>query len=203
MAIQRNQIVLIVLAVVVAASLWRTLSLESQKRRLTTAYGEVQQTLDQLQAERAQLSQELSSAKETVEGQSEELSTLQNELVQVKGQLDRNIAELTSLQQDHEQLRQRDASLSAQLSSVLTEKAQLEAKLSSIKELRLAIREVRHKIWNERWAEWRARAQAQREEDVRELAAGNRGFLVRDGLPTLGSIRTLHVNVLEPQSAQE
>ena len=203
MALERNRIVLIIVAVIVIASLWRTLSLEGQKRRLATAYGEAQQTLDQLQAERAQLSAELSSAKETVEGQSEELSNLQNELMQVKDQLDRNIAELTSLQQDHEQLRQRDASLSAQLGSVLTEKAQLEAKLSSIKDLRLAIREVRRKIWSERWAEWRARAQAQREEDVRELAAGNRGFLVRDGLPTLGSLRPLHVNVLEPQSTQE
>ncbi|MBI4003399.1 MAG: hypothetical protein HY353_00075 [Candidatus Omnitrophica bacterium] len=203
MAVQRNQIVLIVLAVVVAASLWRTLSLESQKRRITTAYSEAQQTLDQLQAERAQLSQELSSAKETIEGQSEDLTGLQSELQQVKTQLDQSLTELAALQQEHEQLRQRDASLSAQLGSVTTEKAQLEAKLSSINELRLAIREVRRKIWNERWVEWRARAQAQKEEDLRELAAGNRGFLVRDGLPTLGSIRPLHVNVLEPQSTQE
>ena len=203
MAMQRSHVVLGGLAVVVAVSLWRTVSLESQKRRMTTAYDETQQALAQLQAERAQLSAELDSAKQTIEGQSEDFSGLQNELQQVKDQLDQHIAELTSLQQSHEQLRQRDASLSAQLSSVMAEKAQFEAKLSSIQELRLAIREVQRKIWSERWAAWRARAQTQREEDVRELAAGNRGYLVRDGLPTLGSIRPLHVNVLEPQSTQE
>ena len=199
----RNRVVLVIVAGVVAVSLWRTLSLESEKRRLSSAYGEAQATLAQLQAERAQLSAELSSAKEMVEGQAEDLTTLQSELTQVKEQLDQNLAELTSLQQSHEQLRRHDASLSAQLSSVMTEKAQLEAKLSSIKELRLAIREVRRKIWSERWAAWRARAQVQYEEDLRELAAGNRGYLVRDGLPTLGAIRPLHVNVLEPQSAQK
>ena len=82
MAMQRNRIVLIVLVVAVAASLWRTLSLESQKRRITTAYDQAQQTLAELQAERAQLNAELGSAKETIQGQSEDLSGLQTQLQQ-------------------------------------------------------------------------------------------------------------------------
>jgi len=203
MAMQRNQIVLVVLVVAVAASLWRTLSLESQKHRITTAYNEAQQTLAELQTEHAQLNAELSSAKKTIQGQSADLSGLQNELQQVKDQLDKNMTELTSLQQQHEQLREHDASLTTQIGSLVSEKAQLEAKLSSIKELRLAIRDVRRKIWDERWAAWRAHVEEQRVADQRALAEGNRGFLVRGGLPTVGSSRTLHVNVLEPQSAQE
>ena len=203
MALERNRVVLIIVAIVVVASLWRTLSLEGQKRRLSTSYEQAKQSLTDLQMERAQLSAELESAKQTIEGQTENLSGLQGELARVKDQLDQNISDLTALQQQHEELRSHDASLATQLSSVITEKAQLEAKLSSLKELRLAIHEVKRQIWSDRWAAWRARAQVQREEDQRALVAGNRGFLVRDGLLTLGSNRRLHVNVLEPQSAQE
>jgi chromosome segregation ATPase len=199
----RQRVVLVIVAVIVIASLWRTLSLEAEKRRIATAYDQARQTLSQLQAEREQLSAELGSAQETIEGQTTDLAGLQSELQRVKDELDQSVAELSSLQQSHEQLRQRDASLSSQLGSLMAEKAQLEAKLSSITELRLAIREVTRQIWNERWAAWRARAQALKEEDQRRLAAGNRGYLVREGLPTLGASRRLHVNVLEPQSTQE
>lgn len=203
MALQQNRIVLILVAVIVVASLWRALSLEGQKRRLSASYNQAQQSLTEMQMERAQLSAELDSAKQMIEGQATDLSGLQGELARVKDELDQGLSELTALQQQHEELRAHDSSLVTQLSSVMTEKAQLEAKLSSLKELRLAIREVKREIWSDRWAAWRARARAQQEEDQRELAAGNRGFLVHEGLPTLGSSRRLHVNVLEPQSAQE
>lgn len=203
MTLDRNRIVLIIVAVIVTASLWRTLSLEGQKRRLSASYNQAQQALTELQRERAQLSAELDSAKDTIEGQAGDLTGLQSELQRVQQQLEGAVSELASLQGEHEQLRQQAGSLNTQLAAVLTEKQALEVKLASIKELRLAIRDVRRKIWNERWAAWRARAQAQQEVDQRELAAGNRGYLVHDGLPTLGSSRRLHVNVLEPQSAQE
>ena len=203
MAVERSRVVLVVVAVIVLASLWRTLSLETQKRRINAAYQQAQQAITDLQQERAQLSAELGSAQQTIEGQAGDLTGLQSELQRVKEQLDRNIAELSSLQQQHEQLRQHDVSLSTQLSSIVAEKAQLEAKLSSIQELKLAIREVKRQMWSEQWAAWRAHVQALKEEDERQLASGNRGYLVREGLPTLGSSRRLHVNVLEPQSTQE
>ena len=47
---------------------------------------------------------------------------------------------------------------------------------------------------------WRARAEAQRVEDQRRLAEGNRGYVVREGQPTVGGATTLHVRVLEPQT---
>ena len=40
---------------------------------------------------------------------------------------------------------------------------------------------------------------AQRAEDERRLAAGNRGYLVRDGVTTLRSATKLQVRVLDPQ----
>ena len=81
------------------------------------------------------------------------------------------------------------------------EKQRLEAKLSSIKELKLAIHDLRYKMWNDRWAAWRAQVQNQRAEDEEALARGNRGYLLRDGVSTLAreNLR-LRVHVLEPQA---
>ena len=92
--------------------------------------------------------------------------------------------------------------LTAQLAAAKAEKAALEAKLSSIKELKLAIRDVRRKLWNERWADYRALAQARREQDQEQLASGNRGFVVKQGRSTLGSSPRLQVHVLEPAESR-
>ena len=202
MALRRNRIVLIVLTLVAAASLWRTVLVQREKNRISSAYDEAKQMVDQLETERTQLSQELSGAKQAIAGQTTEVKGLQEDLQRVQDRLDRTVVELSSLQREHEQVRQQNSSLTTQLSSIATEKQQLEAKLSDIKQLRLAIHGVRQKIWRERFAAWRAHIQTLKEEDQRALAAGNRGYVVRDGRPTLatGQKQTLQVHVLEPQS---
>jgi len=202
MTANRRRIVLIALAVVAAASLWRTVSVEREKSRIATAYEQAKQMVDQLETERTQLSEELSGARQTIEGQTGEVKGLHEELQRVQDQLDRTVVDLSSLQREHEQLRQQNTSLASQLSSIATEKQQLEAKLSDIRQLKLAIRDVRQKIWRERFAVWRAHIRALKEEDQRQLAAGNRGYIVREGHPTLraGQKQKLQVHVLEPQS---
>ena len=54
-------------------------------------------------------------------------------------------------------------------------------------------------MWNERLAGWRAHIEASKIADQEQLAVGNRGFIVRQGTPTLGSRNQLQVRVLEPQ----
>ena len=200
MATQRGRLILTVLAVVVIASLWRTVLVERDKRRLSDAYRQTQELVKQMETERSHLNEELGSARQTIETQSGSLQSLQHDLQDVQGKLEKTTAELASLQREHEQLRTQNSSLATKLDSVLTEKQQLEAKLSSLKELRLAIRDVQRKMWNERLAAWRARVQALKQTDQERLALGNRGFLVRDGKPTLGTATTLRVHVLEPQA---
>jgi len=199
---RQNRAILIVLILIAGASLWRTILVERDKQRIKGSYKEAQQLVSQLEAERTQLSGELSNAQRTIEVKAGDIKGLQTELQHVQDKLDQTVVELSSLQREHEQLRQHDASLTTQFSSVLAEKQELETKLASIKELKLAIREVKRKMRNERWQTWLARIETLKEEDQRKLASGNRGYIVREGQPTLGSARQLQVHVLEPQSAQ-
>ena len=200
MATRRTRIILGVLLVLIVASLWRTVAVEREKRRIAASYDQAQQMVQQLETERAHLNTELGEARQTIEGQTGDITGLRGELEQVQTKLNQTVAEIASLQHEHEQLRRDNTSLSAQLSSVITEKQQLEAKLSSLKELKLAIRDVKRKLWDERWAEWRAYIEAFKEADQERLASGNRGYLVRNGVSTLGSRTKLQVHVLEPQT---
>ncbi len=200
MAIPRSRVVLVGLGLVLAASLWRTVAVEREKRRIADAYKQAHQLAQQLGEERAHLNDELSQAKQTIEGQTSDISHFQNELQGLQTRLDTTMTELAALQREHEELRQSNASLATQLSSVSTEKQQLEQKLSSLKELKLAIRDVRRKMWDERLASWRAHIQAVKAADEERLATGNRGYLVHNGTPTLGSHTKMQVHVLEPQS---
>ena len=188
----RRKVVFGVLAVALVVSVWRVVSLQRQQNDLTKAYESAQQSLAQLEQQRVELDAELGGARETIEGQSGELASLHKELEDVRMRLVHTSSELTSLQHAH-------SSVVSELSVVKAQKQELEAKLSSIKELKLAIRDIRGKVWQQRWVAWRARAQAQQERDRQLLASGNRGFVVREGASTLGSSTKLHVRVLEPE----
>lgn len=200
MAVRRSRIVLAILALLLAASLWRTVSVEREKRRIAAAYEQAQRMAQQLGEERAHLNEELVQAKQTIEGQTGDLTHYQGELQELQGRLEQTMTELAALQREHEDLRRSNASLSTQLGSVMSEKQQLEQKLSSLKELRLAIRDVKRQMWNERWASWRAHIEAVKAADAQRLTSGNRGYLVRDGMPTIGSRTKMQVHVLEPQA---
>ena len=199
MALSRGRYVLLVLAALLLASLWRTASTERQKRRVADAYRQAQQQLQQLEAERTHLNGELVQAHQTIEEQAGNVSGLQQELKGLQDRLDRTTTDLASLQREHGELHQRNDSLTEQLSAVTAERQQLETKLSSLKELRLAIHDVKRKMWNERWAAWRARIEALRAADQEQLALGNHGYVVRNGVTTLGSSEKLQVHVLQPQ----
>ena len=200
MATQRGRVILVVLGVATAVSLWRTAALERQKGHLSQAYTEAQDVLGQVTQERDRLNGELSTTRQTMEAQVGQLASLQHELEEAGGRLERTVAELASLQREQAQLRSQNSSLSMRLSAVTAEKAELEQRLSSLKELKLAIRDVQRKIWQSRWASLRARIEQRRREDQDRLVSGNRGYLIRDGKSTVSSAARLQVHVLEPQS---
>lgn len=189
-------------------SLWRTVSVEREKRRLAAAYQEAQQLAQQLTTERDQLSQELTQARQAIETQTGDMTRLQEALTSVQAKLQQTMTEIASLQREYDDARQQTATVTAQMTSLRGEKQRLEAKLSNLGELRLAIREVKRQMHQERWAAWReywgawrrGMQRVQEEEDQAHLASGNRGYVVRDGVSTLGGGPRLHVHVLEPQS---
>lgn len=192
--------VLMVLGVLTVGSLWRTASVEQDKQRLSQSYQQAQREVTELDRERVLLSSEVETARKTIKDQGQELTHLQTQLTSVQNRLDETVAELASLQREHERLRQHDASLVGQVSTLAAEKQQLEARLGSLTELRLAIREVKRQMHNERWAAWRARIEEFKRQDQAKLAAGNRGYLTRGGASTVGSAVRLRVHVLEPKS---
>ena len=187
---KQNRIILISLLVALGVMSLRLYSLGQERRRLATSYAQAQRTL-------SEMTHELSGMKEANRQAATELSNLQQELTTLQGRLDDTTQELTALQQEHEQLSQRNTSLTEQVSSLADEKHALETKLSSIKELKLAIRAVKQKMSAERWEGWRRRVAAKKAEDEMILAQGNRGLVVKNGTPTLGSVSRLHVRVLE------
>ena len=200
---RRGRIIVAMLAVLSIASLWRTVTIEHDRHRLVTAYTQAQQTVKQLSEERERLTDQMTSASHTIEQQTSSMANLQDELVQAQDRLQAASAELAQLQKEYSKLRDQDSSLTAQLDEAVNEKQQLEAKLSSLHDLQLALRDVKRKIWQQRWAAWRARIDAlkiARHEEPEQLAMGNHGYLIRDGRPTVGVRPTLHVHVLEPQS---
>ena len=195
-----TRIILAVLTVVSVGSLGRMLYVEREKQQLSSAYKEAQQMVQQLTQDRQQLTTDLASAKDTIQQQAGENASLQQQLQTVQGDLAKKTQQVATLQREQQQMKQQNAKLAADLNTATTEKQQLEARLSSLKELRLAIRDVKRQMWQQRLASWRARGDRFREADRERLAKGNRGFIVRDGQTTLGSTPRLHVHVLEPQA---
>jgi len=203
MAQRRGRLILVGAAILVALSMWRTLSVEREKRRVATAYEDVQRLLQETQAERDALGEELSAARKTVDGQADDLAAVRQELEDLRGELGRRVEELAAMQQAQTHLAADNAELTARLESLRSEKERLEASFNSLDELRLAIRRVKDQLraerwagWGQRWAERRAQLEAF---DQGQLARGNRGLVVRGGESTLGSATKLQVHVLEPQ----
>lgn len=202
MATRRTQFLIVGLAVLAAISLWRTLSGEGERARTAKANAHLKQTVTQLEADQATLTQELGAARNTIEQQAAHLSGLRTELQSAQADFKETVTELASLKRDYDEMQEHTSSLTDQLASVMSEKQQLEAKLSSVKELKLAIHEAKRKIWNQRWAAWRARLHAHRRAHADEdrLAWGNRGYVIQDGVSTIGSSPRMLVHVLEPQA---
>ena len=188
-----GQTILWVLVVGVLVTGALAVKVQRDNRKLASAYAQIQATLDRVAQERSQLNEELAQARQTLEGQADDLSHLQTRLAQAEQELKR-------LEGDYAQLRETNTGLSQQLSLAAQEKQALEAKLSSLKELRAAIREVKRKVAQERWEAWLGRIQTQRASDQDRLAQGNRGYLIRDGASTAGSSAKLLIRVLDPQT---
>lgn len=185
MAKQRGRGLLWVLVVATVVSGGVAIKLTLDKRKLSADYASAQRTL-------AELDHELDETRSIAEDQSTELDHLQARLSQAE-------QEVRRLEFEQKGFRQANAGLLQQLASVSQEKQLLEEKLHSIRELRLAIRNVNQQLWAKRRQQWLAKVDAQRAEDERRLAGGNRGYLVRDGVTTLRSATKLQVRVLDPQ----
>ena len=186
---------------VAVISTWRMIATEAQRAHLAHTNTQLSQTVQQLQTEQSQLTQELGEARSTLDTQTGEVARLRQEWQTAQEDLTRTVTELASLKRDVHSIQTQNTQLNDQVSSAMMENQQWQVKFSSVHELKLAIRDVRRKIWHQRWAAWRAHLDAYRHVDEDQLALGNQGYVIRDGLPTLGGgSPRMHVHVLEPQA---
>ncbi len=201
MATRQGRLVLSILMVVVAASLWRVSSTEYERHRLASGYGRLQGMVGELRGERDGLTTELSGARQALEERDARIANMERELTALQGKLQHAETELTGLRTEYEQLRQLHASLTGEFQVASAQRDELEAKFASITALKEAIRDLKRQARRERWEVWLARIRQLQAEDQQRLAQGNRGYVVRDGASTLGSSgRRLRVHVLEPHS---
>ena len=145
------------------------------------------QLKDQLTAARTQLA----SASNTVAHFGQQTQELGAEVGRLNGEVERFQQSYVRIREDREQLVQRVLDLEQ-------ERVRMAKRLSSIPELRLAIREA---VETRRSAQRHARVQTlmARKEAVRQRALkGNQGYLVRDGRPTAGR-STMWIRVHEPE----
>jgi chromosome segregation ATPase len=200
MAVRPARLITAIIAMVAVASLWRAVVVEREKQRILAAYAQAQALASQLDSERAQLTVQLADRQAQLEMESAERAKLNDELQRVQGELANTAGELDSLQGQYAQLEGAHIGLTSQFNEVTAEKEELEAKFASLHQLKLAIRSVKRQMRLDRWEARRLRIIALQEADQDTTVAGNRGYVVRNGAPTLGVSSSLRVHVLQPEA---
>ena len=158
----------------------------------------------QLKGGVAELRQEQTRLTETIQTQADTLKDFEGELVELQATLTEREREIAQLEMERTNLLASNTSLTQRLALLQQERAALEAKLASLNELKAAIRVVTQKIRTEQRERWLASIRQRREHEAQQLAGGNRGYVVRQGLSTLGARTSagtrLQVRVLDPEA---
>lgn len=110
-----------------------------------------------------------------------EKQNIQDELKVRLEQLQNLQAELEDTKNELNLANKRLGSLEKVNLVLLKEKETLQTRLSSLKELKKAIRLVKIQIHQERIARYLASKRMQKEIDAKQLASGNRGYMIKDG----------------------
>ena len=193
-------VLIVLIGVVALASV--AIKGELDKRKLSQDYAKAQTTVRQLEDDWVRLNQELSEARQTVETQTADLSQLHTQFGEIQARLTQTEEEVSHLHAEYAKLQDTNTDLSDRLALATKERETLQAKLSSVHELRLALRDLRHTIWKQHWRAWLDHIQTQRQEAVTQLAKGNRGYVVHNGTSTFSAAAStrLQVRVLDPET---
>ena len=156
--------------------------------------------INQLAQEETQLKGDLATAQQHLSDTATEVARL-DQVAQGFGQQVAQLSgQVTQVQQSYDQVRQEREELLQRVLDLETERMLLLRRLSSIDDLRLAIREAIETRKSERQAHWLSLIRTQRMADMQESASGNRGYLVRDGRPTMNNATVL-IRVHDPEES--
>jgi len=169
----------------------RNLALGEALKQRTAIIRHIEQREVVLERELTSARAQLASASTTAANVGAQAQELEAEVGRLSGEVERFQQSYVRLREEREQLIQRVLELEQ-------ERLRLAGRLSSIPDLRLAIREA---VEARRLAQRQARTQTvmARVDAARQFAAeGNRGYLVRNGRPTAGR-STMWIRVHEPE----
>ena len=182
-----------------AAALW-VRSLQWENRQLQAIVEQRNMVINQLAQEETQVKLELATAQQHLMDTANEVARL-DQVAQGFGQQVAQLSgEVGRVQASYDQVRQEREELLQRVMDLETERMLLTRRLSSIDELRLAIHEAIETRKSERQAHWLSLIRAQRMADAQELADGNRGYMVRDGRPTMSNT-TVFIRVHDPEES--
>ena len=174
--------------------------LAEDKARVDALLKATSDTLQQTQDEKAKVAAELDATTAELTTATANIDQLHGQLAEAQSHLGQLESQLNTLQAAEVQLQQERTTLTGQVGSLTQQKAALEARLGSLVELRKAIKEVRQRIHAERVQARLAEIDAFRKADQERLKHGNRGFFVRNGVPTVRPT-AYRVRVLPADSA--
>jgi predicted nuclease with TOPRIM domain len=126
-----------------------------------------------------------------------ELESKNNQLELTTGELNSVKQKLALSEDDNSRLMSKKQELDQRIAKLEDDLKAIEAKLHSLPELRKFVRQVKVEIHEEKVQEALAHKKIQEEIDIRKLATGNRGFIIKDRVPTYKSSMRIEVSPVQ------
>ncbi len=202
---------LAVALVVVLTGAWGSMSILQRMRalrqenlQLAATLHQRDSTITQLARDGQRFQEELVATKAHLSTTAEEILRLDERTQYLTGEVERLNRSTEGIQQSYFRVRQQREELTQQMLDLqrentmfAQERAHLASRLSSVPELRLAIREALAVRRQEEEAKRQARIQVKRDAERQRALGGNQGYLVREGRPRLTQ-STVWIRVHEP-----
>ncbi len=186
---------------VVVLGVVRYKRLEAEKARVDALLKATNDTLQATRQEKEQVTTELTAATAELATATTHIDTLQGQLTEAHTHLGQLESQLKTLEEAQAQLQQEKTTLTSQVGGLTQQKAALEARLGSLVELHNAITEVKRRLHEERVQARLAEIEAFKKADAERLKHGNRGFFVKNGVPTILPTVAYRVRVLPVDNA--
>ena len=188
---------LLITGIVVAVWL-RSLHWENQQ--LQAIINQRNAVITQLAQEESRLRLELGEAKTHLADTTSEVARLDQQAQGLGEQIQALTVEVNRVQASYTQVHAERAQLIQQVMDLEQERTTLRRRLSSVEELKTAIQEAIDIRKVAKQVERLAILHAKRQAEAVAIANGNRGYLIRDGRPTIGHT-TVWIRVHDPQAA--
>ena len=190
----------VVLCVGMISGFW-IVSLQRRRSQLETAVQQRDGVIRTLASHGQALERNLGAAKEQLAHTSAQVVHLDQQAHALEGAVQQLTHEVVSSQQAYITVQEDREALMRRVLDLEQERLLLSKRLASVPELRIAIKEAMEAHQRAQRAERHRLLVAQRAAKRQQLGLGNRGYLLRQGHPTVSS-STVWIRIHEPESSE-